>query len=156
VGDDAEAARTLLCLGDVVVCITGAKTGNIAVCSTIPESAYINQHLCLIRPMGEIQPLFLGILLKSQLGQIYFALSQYGLKQGLSLEDVKEAPVVIPPLPEQTLIVKYLKSETDKLDILTVEAQRAIDLLQERRTALISAAVTGKIDVRNAMERQAA
>ena len=41
-----------------------------------------------------------------------------------------------------------LKSKSAKFDTLTAEAQRAIDLLQERRTALISAAVTGRIDVR--------
>ena len=40
-------------------------------------------------------------------------------------------------------------AETAKFDTLTAEAQRAIALLQERRTALISAAVTGQIDVRN-------
>lgn len=57
--------------------------------------------------------------------------------------------VAIPPLIEQTAIVKYLDTETAKLDTLTAESQRAIDLLQERRTALISAAVTGQIDVRN-------
>jgi type I restriction enzyme S subunit len=57
--------------------------------------------------------------------------------------------VAIPPKSEQTAIVEYLAAETAKLDTLTAEAQRAIDLLQERRTALISAAVTGQIDVRN-------
>ncbi|MFZ1851489.1 MAG: hypothetical protein WAU15_04540 [Nitrosomonas sp.] len=50
VNDDAEAARTKLAVGDVVVCITGAKTGNVAMCAAIPEDAYVNQHLCLIRP----------------------------------------------------------------------------------------------------------
>jgi type I restriction enzyme S subunit len=44
-----------------------------------------------------------------------------------------------------------LENEVTKFDTLTVEAQRAIDLLQERRTALISAAVTGQIDVREAV-----
>jgi type I restriction enzyme S subunit len=47
-------------------------------------------------------------------------------------------------------MVSYLDAELAKLDTLTAEAQRAIDLLQERRTALISAAVTGQIDVRKA------
>ena len=41
-----------------------------------------------------------------------------------------------------------ISNETAKFDALTLEAKRAIELLQERRTALISAAVTGKIDVR--------
>ena len=62
----------------------------------------------------------------------------------------------VPPLEEQTSIVAFLDAETTKLEALTAEAQRAIDLLQERRTALISAAVTGKIDVRGLAESEAA
>ena len=53
-----------------------------------------------------------------------------------------------PPVSEQKEIVAFLDTELAKFDTLTAEAQRAIDLLQERRTALISAAVTGQIDVR--------
>jgi type I restriction enzyme, S subunit len=149
IGNNAEAQRTLLCDGDVVVCITGAKTGNVAVCSVVPENAYINQHLCLIRPMSEIEPMFLAVLLKSSFGQTYFELSQYGLKQGLSLEDVREAPVLVPPSVEQVAIATYLAAETERFDALCAKAQLSRDFLQERRTALISAAVTGKIDVRD-------
>ena len=58
----------------------------------------------------------------------------------------------LPPLGEQLAITQYLDAETAKFDTLTAEAQQAIDLLQERRTALISAAVTGKIDVRGLVE----
>lgn len=54
-----------------------------------------------------------------------------------------------PPVSEQIAIAAYLDAELEKFDTLTAEAQRAIDLLQERRAALISAAVTGQIDVRN-------
>lgn len=57
-----------------------------------------------------------------------------------------------PPPKEQGEIAVFLDAETVKFDALTAEAQRAIDLLQERRTALISAAVTGQIDVRNATD----
>jgi type I restriction enzyme S subunit len=53
-------------------------------------------------------------------------------------------------------VSNYLGDATNKIDALTAEAQRAIDLLQERRTALISAAVTGKIDVRGLAESGAA
>ncbi|MFZ4780460.1 MAG: restriction endonuclease subunit S, partial [Terrimicrobiaceae bacterium] len=147
VEQDAEAVRTRLCDGDIVVCITGAKTGNVAVCAAVPEPAYVNQHLCLIRPSREILSVFLGVGLKSRVGQTYFELSQYGLKHGLSLDDVKEAPVLLPPMAEQKEIAEFVGIESAKFDALTAEAQRAIDLLQERRTALISAAVTGQIDV---------
>jgi type I restriction enzyme S subunit len=61
---------------------------------------------------------------------------------------IRELVVALPPLEEQMAITAFAKSETAKLDALSAEAQKAIDLLQERRTALISAAVTGQIDVR--------
>lgn len=56
--------------------------------------------------------------------------------------------IALPPIEEQHRIVASLDTELAKFDTLTAAAQRAIDLLQERRTALISAAVTGQIDVR--------
>ena len=58
--------------------------------------------------------------------------------------------IPVPPVDEQAGIAAVIDYETAKLDTLTAEAQRAIDLLQERRTALISASVTGQIDVREA------
>ena len=61
---------------------------------------------------------------------------------------VRDQRIPAPPLKEQQQITAFLSQELAKFDTLTAEAQRAIDLLQERRTALISAAVTGQIDVR--------
>ena len=49
----------------------------------------------------------------------------------------------------------YLDNELGKFNTLTTEAQKAIDLLQERRSALISAAVTGQIDVRTILQKAA-
>lgn len=75
---------------------------------------------------------------------------------GIDRNDIHVLPAVVPPISEQSKIVTYLDAITAKLDSLTSEAQRAIALLQERRTALISAAVTGQIDVRPAAERASA
>jgi len=61
-----------------------------------------------------------------------------------------ELPVILPPVDEQKTILAFIADRTRQFNTLTTEAQRAIDLLQERRTALISAAVTGQIDVRGA------
>jgi type I restriction enzyme S subunit len=58
-------------------------------------------------------------------------------------------PVIVPLLSEQEDICTFLEAEAIKFDSLIKKAERAITLMQERRTALISAAVTGKIDVRN-------
>jgi len=63
-------------------------------------------------------------------------------------EFVRNFVVAVPPPAEQRAIAAFLDRECGKIDTLTSEAERAIALLKERRAALISAAVTGKIDVR--------
>jgi type I restriction enzyme S subunit len=59
--------------------------------------------------------------------------------------------VAIPPQSEQRDILAFLDEQTSKLDTLVAEAKSAVSLLLERRSALISAAVTGKIDVRDSV-----
>jgi len=64
------------------------------------------------------------------------------------MEDLGNLPMLVPPISEIEHIEAYLDTELARFDALIAEAERAIELLQERRTALISAAVTGQIDVR--------
>lgn len=64
---------------------------------------------------------------------------------------VRNERVPVPPLPEQTAIAAYLDAETAKLDALVGKVEEAVERLQEYRTALITAAVTGKIDVRSSV-----
>jgi type I restriction enzyme S subunit len=59
-----------------------------------------------------------------------------------------------PPVDEQKLIINFLEYELNKFDILILESSKVISLLKERRSALISSAVTGKIDVRNYVPSQ--
>jgi restriction endonuclease S subunit len=54
----------------------------------------------------------------------------------------------VPPRPEQHAIAAFLDRETARIDALVAKVREAIERLKELRTALISAAVTGKIDVR--------
>jgi type I restriction enzyme S subunit len=61
---------------------------------------------------------------------------------------MRETPAAVPPLPEQRAIAAFLDRETARIDTLVAKVHDAIDRLKELRTALISAAVTGKIDVR--------
>jgi type I restriction enzyme S subunit len=64
------------------------------------------------------------------------------------LDDIKSFPLPLPSLDEQRTLTSLLDRETAKIDALIAEQQRLIELLQEKRQALISAAVTGQIDVR--------
>jgi len=68
----------------------------------------------------------------------------------INREALGRIPVVVPPIEEQAFIVKQVQRETARIDTLTDKIYEAIDRLKEYRTALISAAVTGKIDVRDA------
>ncbi|WP_229621721.1 restriction endonuclease subunit S [Vibrio parahaemolyticus] len=70
------------------------------------------------------------------------------LKQ-VSVGRVRGIKTFVPPMSEQKEIVSFLSVELGKLDLLIQKANQGIALMNERRTALISAAVTGKIDVRN-------
>ena len=76
-------------------------------------------------------------------------LSQGSTVVHFNMSDIRNIPIMLPPTQEQVEIAEFLAQELARFDTLTTEAQRAIDLLQERRTALISAAVTGQIDVRS-------
>jgi type I restriction enzyme S subunit len=75
----------------------------------------------------------------------------------LTIESLNNLKIAVPPTEaERTAIQDFIIAETAKLDALAAEAQHAIDLLQERRTALISAATTGQIDVRQIAQKEAA
>lgn len=67
----------------------------------------------------------------------------------VGVDSLRNVKIVVPPLSEQNEIIHFLNEEVVKVDKLINKAESAISLMQERRTALISAAVTGKIDVRN-------
>ena len=94
---------------------------------------------------------FFSWMLNSKPGASYFEMEGWGTAQtNISVPIVQFMPVPRPPLPEQVAIAAYLDAETAKLDALVGKVEAAIERLQEYRTALITAAVTGKIDVRKA------
>lgn len=100
---------------------------------------------------------FLCWYLSSDVAVMQFSIGSGGaIQQHFNVGTAMDLVVPIPPLDEQYLIVSFLSVEAEKIDALTAEAQGAIDLLKERRSALISAAVTGKIDIRgHAAEKEA-
>ena len=69
---------------------------------------------------------------------------------------IADFPIVIPDSKEMPEIEGHIRIETSKFDDLVNDAEAAICLLKERRSALIAAAVTGKIDVRGFVEQEAA
>ncbi len=97
-------------------------------------------------PTLKIPPMFLYRIFEA--GVCYGGLGKFGTQLNLNTDTIGSIRIALPPASELEEILFFLDSETAKLDALTAEAQRGIALLKERRSALISAAVTGKIDVR--------
>ncbi|WP_127111641.1 restriction endonuclease subunit S [Shimia sediminis] len=143
-------AKSILAEGDVLVVQTGAGTGDVA-CVSKAEEGYNCHALIILSAIKEvIQGQFLSLALRSTFGQaVLYSIRTGGMHPHLNCSEVKFVDLPVPPLNEQSEIVDYVRNQTDKFDDLDQKAQSAILLLQERRTALISAAVTGKIDVRD-------
>jgi len=106
--------------------------------------------LCLIKFKPELSSKYAFYVFKSY--QIAEQINS-GIKQStvinLHLDKIENFYFSIPPIDEQNQIILELERKTLKLDTLINKATTAIELIKERKTALISAAVTGKIDVRN-------
>lgn len=110
-------------------------------------------HVFAVRPC-KVASAWLNAITGSDFAQFYFMTrsKQSTNLASISSTNLMELPVILPPECEQQAILAFIADQTARFDTLTTEAQRAIDLLQERRTALISAAVTGQIDVRAAVQ----
>ena len=87
----------------------------------------------------------------SRVGQTHGQVSLYGgTKDGLSLDDVKNYPILLPPLDQQTTIVEYLDRALTDTDAAIARVRRQIELVEEYPTRVITDVVTGKLDVREA------
>lgn len=113
-------------------------------------------HVFAVRPHS-VDSNWLNRITSSQYAQFYFMgrSKQSTNLASISSSNIMELPVLLPPNDEQQSILTFLSTETTKLDTLKSEVTRAIELLKERRSALIAAAVTGQIDVRNAVAQPA-
>jgi type I restriction enzyme S subunit len=146
-----ELERFCLRTGDLLVCEGGAGVGQTAIWKgQLPLCAF-QKALHRLRPWrADENPRFLYYCLRYTVETEVILAGGLATIPHLTGEQLRRYRFPRPPLDEQTAIVSFLDAETAKFDALTAEAERAISLLQERRTALISAAVTGQIDVREA------
>src|SRR5262249_38892927 len=107
-------------------------------------------HYVVLKPVKTLHPAYYGYLFKSSVFIQALRATTDFIRDG---QDLRYSHFILVPLPvvpveEQAAIASFLDRETVKLDSLINAAQQTIDKLREYRTALISAAVTGKIDVR--------
>ena len=106
-------------------------------------------HVFAVRPQG-VSPRWLNAVTSSDYAQFYFMSrsKQSTNLASISSTNLMELPVVVPPEVEQQALLNAIDAKCATCDLMIESGQSAIQLLLERRAALISAAVTGKIDVR--------
>lgn len=138
-----EGARTIVRPGDILFSIT-AYLGSVAVVPDDIEIAYVSQHVALGRlRQRRLLPKWVAYLTLSDVGKTYLEAQAYGgTKIQLSLGDVANLILTVPPLDEQEAVAAFLELETAKIDALVAEQQRLIELLKEKRQAVISHSVT--------------
>lgn len=107
-------------------------------------------HYLCFRPLHEEDNRFLNWLFRSPQYRHGFAMLSRGVRPGqaeIDNDQLRQMTVVLPPLNEQRAIADRLDRETAKIDTLIAKAERFIELAQERRAALITAAVTGQLEI---------
>ena len=154
--ESSEKDRTLYSVefGDVLFTRTSEtieEIGFASTCLATIEDASFAGFLIRFRPKKDaIDPHFSKYYFRSNLLRVFFVKEMNLVtRASLSQDLLKKLPVSLPPLREQKEISAFLDSCSAIFEKLIKNAESAIDLIKERRTALISAAVTGKIDVRD-------
>lgn len=148
--------RASLLDGDIVYGREGERWGHAAL---VKESGRfcLGQRMMQFRASEGVCPEYLMWALNAEATYLQGQLDTVGATSPhVNVWTIRNYDLAHPPIEEQRKIGSFLGRQTRQFDTLTAEAQRAIDLLQEHRTALISAAVTGQIDVRALTEREAA
>ena len=140
--------RSRLTGGDLVYAIRGS-IGDVEMVPDELDGANLTQDAARVAYMRTTHGGWLMYALRSQAVFSQLEAGALGATiKGINIRDLKRAVIPVPRKREQEQIASFLDMETARIDTLIAKIRQAIDLLKEFRTALISAAVTGKIDVR--------
>lgn len=153
VSDEVEVPykRARVVEGDILITIVGAGCGNIAVVPDWLTGANLTQTTArlAIDKRFHVSEFFYYVL-RSKIGMGNVDMYVKGAAQpGLNIGYIKVFKLTVPPKHIQNDVVQFIKKETNSIYELISKYQKQIELMQEYRTAIISQAVTGKIDVRD-------
>ncbi|OXA75358.1 hypothetical protein B0A56_11220 [Flavobacterium columnare NBRC 100251 = ATCC 23463] len=134
--------------GDLLLNITGGSIGR-CFYFNLDIEANINQHVCIIRVNNKILYRYLHFLFVSFVGQYQIDLLQYGGgREAISFENIKNFVISFPQsIEQQEEIINFLDTECSRFDKIKDKVKSAIDLLKDKRIAIISAAINGEIEL---------
>lgn len=136
-------SRSTLYTGDIAT----VRTGKVGLSAVVQDelSGANAIDIVISRPHNSIRPDYLCSFLNSPIAREYMNLEKVGSVQShLNVDAMKKLPIPLPPLDEQRRIADHLDTETAKIDAMIAKAGELRALLDERRSALITATVTGQ------------
>ncbi len=144
-----QMKRSQLQEKDILINITGASIGRVAYVPLGFKNGNVNQHVCIVRINHKVAYYkYISLFLSINYGQDQVFINQVGTsREGLSFEDLNNFIIVFPNLEEQQKISKYLDEKLIHFDNTIEKTKQSITKLKEAKEALISQAVTGKIEV---------
>jgi type I restriction enzyme S subunit len=146
--------RSQLKAGDVLFVIAGATLGKTAIVDGNALPANTNQAVSFVRPNHRIVPGYLALWLTSpRVRELTWLHAVQSAQPNLSMTDLGNFWVPVPPVPEQKGILKSLDDAVLGLNEASVRCQREVELIREFHTRLITDVVTGKLDVREEAAR---
>lgn len=144
-------AASMAPAGAVVVVVRGMILARTFPVTLLANPMAINQDLKALRVANSAESRFLAWYLRGTANESLTRLDEAGHgTKALRMGSWSSLMIASPSVDEQCVIADYLEARMHQIDDLVIESEHAINLLKERRAALISAAVTGKIDVRQA------
>jgi type I restriction enzyme, S subunit len=140
----ANSSARLLPANTVIL----SRDATVGRCGILGRPMATSQHFVDWICHEELLPDYLLLVFAGPMQQEFSRLTMGATIRTIGMPDVNSFRVPLPPISEQERIVQYIGEETAKIDALISRIREAIEKLKEYSTALISAAVTGKIDVR--------
>ena len=149
--DRDKLAKFSVLVGDTIITKDSETPDDIGVPAYVKEARpdmVCGYHLAILRPVaGPTMPKFIFYATKSSSSAAYWSSMASGLtRYGLKIDAIGSCAVALPPLREQRAIADYLDTETGRIDALVEKKQNLVELLTERRQAIITQAVTNGLD----------
>jgi type I restriction enzyme S subunit len=149
---DSEVEKFRLKKGDVIITKDSEDPSDIGIPTLVMcdmDDVVCGYHLTVIKAHERDLSGFIHRSIQAHSTKAHFFVESPGITRfGLDQDAIGDIPICVPPKEERVVLTEAINKETTRIDTLIDKTQRSIELLKERRSAFITAAVTGQIDLR--------
>jgi type I restriction enzyme S subunit len=149
---DDQISKFNLRIGDVIITKDSEEPDDIGIPACVYETApdlVCGYHLAILRPFEPALGPFIARSVSSSASKAHFFVSAKGVtRYALGYYAIADMPILLPPSDEALAVAAYINGAVMEIDSAISSQERMIELLKERRSAIITRAVTGQIDVR--------